>query len=143
MSGVDILKKLVPLAPWNRVRLAQVGGVFAPTSRLRAKEVPAPPPVLSSSSATPVNAQATPKLASKPAAARSTCRLDQAVLLKRVFAVDVTLCARGEGSMRVIACIEEPSVVTRILRHLGLSAVPLPTARAQAPPVDLELFSDP
>ena len=104
--------------------------------------VPAPPLLLSSSSATPVTAHATPKLASKPTAARSTWRLDQGALLKRVFAVDVMVCARCEGPMRIIACIEQPSVVSRILQHLGLSAVPLPTARAQAPPVALELFSD-
>jgi len=30
-----------------------------------------------------------------------------------------------------------------ILRHLGLPAEPLPIARAQAPPVTLELFGDP
>ena len=53
------------------------------------------------------------------------------------------VCARGEGPMQVIACIEEPAVVARILQHLDLSAVPLPTARAQAPPINLELFYDP
>ena len=45
--------------------------------------------------------------------------------------------------MHVIACLEEPKVVARILRHLGLPTEPLPTARAQAPPITLELFSDP
>jgi hypothetical protein len=67
----------------------------------------------------------------------------RAALLKRVFAVDVMVCPRCVGPIRVIACLEEPAVVTRILRHLGLSAAPLPTARAQAPPVTLELFSNP
>ena len=42
------------------------------------------------------------------------------------------VCARCEGPTRIIACIEEPSVVSCILQHLGLSAVPLPTARARA-----------
>ena len=44
------------------------------------------------------------------------------------------------GPMRLIACIEEPNVARKILEHLGLRAEPLPTLRAQAPPVTLELF---
>jgi hypothetical protein len=144
MTGVELLKKLIPLVPPTYANLTRFHGVFAPTSRLRAKVVPPPPLVLSSSSATPVTAQATPKLASRPTAkARSSYRLDWAALLKRVFAVDVMVCARCEGPMQVIACIEEPAVVARILQHLDLSAVPLPTARAQAPPINLELFYDP
>ena len=42
--------------------------------------------------------------------------------------------------MRLIACIEEPDVAKGILEHLGLRAEPLPTLRAQGPPVALELF---
>jgi len=42
--------------------------------------------------------------------------------------------------MRLIACIEEHDVAKKILEHLGLRAEPLPTLRAQAPPVTLELF---
>ena len=42
--------------------------------------------------------------------------------------------------MRMIACIEEPDVARKILEHLGLRAEPLPTLRAQAPPVTIELF---
>ena len=42
--------------------------------------------------------------------------------------------------VQLIACIEEPDVAKKILEHLGLRAEPLPTLRAQAPPVTLELF---
>ncbi len=45
-------------------------------------------------------------------------------------------------AMRLIACIEEPDVAKTILEHLGLRAEPLPTLRAQAPPVALELFHE-
>ena len=44
--------------------------------------------------------------------------------------------------MRLIACIEEPDVARKFLEHLGLRAEPLPTLRAQAPPVALELFPE-
>jgi hypothetical protein len=70
----------------------------------------------------------------------STYRLDWASLLKRVFSVDVLKCSRCQGKMRLIACIEEPNVAKKILEHLGLRAEDLPTLRAQAPPVTLELF---
>ena len=44
--------------------------------------------------------------------------------------------------MRLIACIEEPDVARKILEHIGLGAEPLPTRRAQAPPVALERFPE-
>ena len=61
-------------------------------------------------------------------------------MLKRVFAVDVLEFSRRRDPMRVIACIEEHDVAKKILVHLGLPSEPLPTARAQASPVTLELF---
>ena len=72
----------------------------------------------------------------------SPYRLDWASLLKRVFGVDVLQCSRCQGKMRLIACIEEPDVAKKILVHLGLPSESLPTARAQAPPVTLELFPE-
>ena len=58
--------------------------------------------------------------------------------MRKVHAV-YTRCL---GPMRLIACIEEPDVEKKILEHLGLRAEPLPTLRAQAPPVALELFPE-
>ena len=81
---------------------------------------------------------ASPKSTSVP----STYRLDWALLLKRVFGVDVLKCSRCCGTMRLIACIEEPDVAKKILEYLGLRAEPLPTLGAQAPPVALELFPE-
>jgi hypothetical protein len=43
-------------------------------------------------------------------------------LLKRVFAVDVMVCSRCDGPMKVLAFLEEPTVVKGILTHLGLPA---------------------
>ena len=61
-------------------------------------------------------------------------RLDWAALLERVFAIDVLRCTACGGPRQVIAFLSEPSVVTRILRHLNLPAVPPPLAPARAPP---------
>ena len=63
-------------------------------------------------------------------------------MLKRVFGFDVLKFSRCCGTVRLIACIEEPEVAKKILEHLGLRAEPLPTLRSQAPPETLELFPE-
>ena len=40
--------------------------------------------------------------------------------LKSVFAIDVEECAQCGGRVRIIAAIEDPEVIEKILRHLGL-----------------------
>jgi hypothetical protein len=148
MTGVELLEKLVPLIPPTYANHTRFHGVFAPTSRLRTQVVPRP-----TTSTTPIeptnppSAPLSPPLPSPAASPKSTSvpstyRLDWAALLLRVFGVDVLLCSRCQGQMRVIACIEEHDVAKKILVHLGLPSDPLPTARAQAPPVALELFPE-
>src|SRR5690554_5337678 len=39
--------------------------------------------------------------------------------LKRVFRIDITECEHCQGPVRVIACIEDPIVIKRILDHLA------------------------
>ncbi len=38
--------------------------------------------------------------------------------LKRVFNIDITICSRCGAAVRIIACIEDPSVIKKILAHL-------------------------
>ena len=38
--------------------------------------------------------------------------------LKRVFNIDIKLCARCGGSIKVIACIEDQEIIDTILAHL-------------------------
>ena len=38
--------------------------------------------------------------------------------LKRVFNIDIEVCSRCGGSVRVIACIEDQDVIDQILAHL-------------------------
>jgi hypothetical protein len=51
-------------------------------------------------------------------------------LLKRVFDLDVGRCVCG-GKLKIIAAIEEPAVIERILTHLGLCAQPPPRTLAR------------
>jgi hypothetical protein len=120
-----------------------IHGLFVPTSRLRATVVPraeSPSPCSASSSSTPPppTPPASPPASSWVPPVRPRHRLDWAALWRRLFPVDVMVCSRCDGPMRVIAFLEGPSVVRRILAHLGLPAESLPVAKAQAPPVAVE-----
>jgi Putative transposase len=52
-------------------------------------------------------------------------------LIKQVYEVDPLACPQCTGSMRIIACIEQPAVIETILAHLGLWPAP-----AHSPPVE-------
>lgn len=54
-------------------------------------------------------------------------------LLRRTFA-DALICQDCGGNMRLIATIEDPDVISKILGHLGLPTEPLTIAPARDPP---------
>ena len=43
-------------------------------------------------------------------------------LLKRVFDIDLEHCPQCAGDLKIIAAIEEPAVIVKILTHLVLPA---------------------
>ena len=49
-------------------------------------------------------------------------RMGWACLLKRVFDIDLEHCPQCGGAFRIIAAIEAPAVIVKILTHLGLPA---------------------
>ena len=56
--------------------------------------------------------------------------------LKRVFNVDIETCRQCGGTVKMIACIEDPVIIEKILTHLNEKAAPaetglLPESRAQ------------
>jgi hypothetical protein len=107
--------------PRPRLHLIRFHGVLAPNARLRAVIVPGPPQVTS-----------------EPAgehAHGAPARMGWARLLKRVFDIDLEHCPRCGGEFRIIAAIEEPAVIVKILTHLGLPAraPPRSPARPLAP----------
>jgi len=56
-------------------------------------------------------------------------------LLKRVFNIDVSICPRCTKKMRIIAAIEDPNVIKKILDHLGLPSAPPRLHPARGPPI--------
>ena len=53
--------------------------------------------------------------------------------LKRVFAIDIETCRQCGGKLRVIASIEQPAVIERILEHLRHTAEPVDPAHSSHP----------
>ena len=68
---------------------------------------------------------------SRPEAALPVARhapMSWAQRLKRVFNIDVEICGVCGGTMKVIACVEDPLVIKKILTHLRGKALCLETA---------------
>ncbi|MGH8646604.1 MAG: hypothetical protein ACREX4_19960, partial [Gammaproteobacteria bacterium] len=96
-------------------------GVLAPNTRLRPAIVPSPP----------VNATNTAKVHRNSAHYCAPARISWARLLKRVFAIDMEHCPHCGGTLKIIAAIEAPAVIAKILAHLGLSARAPPRSTAR------------
>ena len=57
--------------------------------------------------------------------------------MRRTFGFDVLTCPRCGGRLRLIALIEQASVIQRIVRHLGVPAETPEPGPARAPPLPL------
>jgi hypothetical protein len=54
--------------------------------------------------------------------------------MRRAFEADVLACPRCGGRMLVLATIDDPAVIHRILTHLGLSMEPGEPVPSRGPP---------
>ncbi len=108
MSPLEFMQRLAALVPRPRLHLIRFHGVLAPHAKLRAAIVPAPAENASGQSADHAHAQ------------RSPARMSWARLLKRVFDIDLEHCPNCGGALKIIAAIEDPPVIARILAHLSL-----------------------
>ncbi|MGH8565721.1 MAG: hypothetical protein ACREXW_17175 [Gammaproteobacteria bacterium] len=82
----------------------------------------------------PVNTNAPSADHAEAPPAVAPVRLSWARLLKRVFEIDIEQCPQCGGTLKLIAAIEDPPVIAKILTHLGLSARAPP--RSPARPFD-------
>ena len=108
LEPLDLMARLAALVPPPRMHLTRYHGVFAPHSKLRAAVTPAHRGAGKKPQAEEGTEPATPRHVAMNWARR----------LKRVFGIDIEACARCGGKLRVIASIEEPEVIAKILAHL-------------------------
>ncbi len=126
---LDFIARLAALVPKPRVNLTRYNGVFAPNSRYRARVTPAKRGKGTKRPSTGDSDEQT------PAARRAS--MNWAQRLKRVFGIDVETCRACGGALEIIACIEDPVVIEKILSHLdqkAASAQPCRSPPSRAPP---------
>jgi hypothetical protein len=115
LEPLDLMARLAALVPTPRMHLTRYHGVFAPHSQYRAAVTPAQrgrgaatPPVSGADQA-------------KPSPPRHVA-MSWARRLKRVFGVEIERCTRCGGQLKIIASIEEPQLIAKILSHLERAA---------------------
>jgi len=120
MQPQEFMQRLAALVRRPRLHLIRLHGVLAPHAKLRAAIVPQPTQKTSDSTHEHAHGNA--------------ARMHWAQRLKRVFDIDTERCACG-GQLKIIAAIEEPAVIVRILMHLGLLPVHHRAPRRGFPPL--------
>ena len=138
-TPTELLERLVPLVPRPRINLVLYHGVLAPNAPWRRAVVAQP---VGESTAVPGDAsppvttgRAVNGHVTKGQRMRPRYR-SWAELMRRAFETDVLACPRCGGRMVVLATIDDPAVIHRILTHLGLSTEPGEPAPGRAPPPD-------
>ncbi len=126
---LDFIAKLVALVPRPRVNLTRYHGVFAPNSKYRALVTPA------KHKGKKIQAH-DEKQDQTPAERRAS--MTWAKRLKRVFNIDIETCSECGGAVKIIASIEDPEVIRKILAHLdekmpSVGTRLLPQCRAPPP----------
>lgn len=102
LGPLEFIGRLVSLVPRPRVNLTRFHGVFSSNSKLRKRIIPEKSVQESSE------------------AKANRYGMSWAKRLKRVFSIEIDKCEKCGGRVKVIASIEEPEVIKKILKHLGL-----------------------
>ena len=114
---LDFISRLVALVPKPRVNLTRFHGVFAPNSQYRALVTPAKR-----------GKGKTFKAQNDQTPAEKRASMTWAKRLKRVFDIDIETCSDCGGDVKIIASIEDPTVIQQILTHLDDNATSAATA---------------
>jgi hypothetical protein len=104
VEPLDFIARLAALVPPPRVHLTRYHGVFAANAALRA-------------AITPAGRGANARRGTPERVTPKHVALNWARRLKRVFGIELEQCARCGGRLQVIASIEEPQLIERILAH--------------------------
>jgi hypothetical protein len=123
LEPLDCIAHLAALVPPPRMHLTRFHGAFAPHSKLRAAATPARRGMGA--------AKQPPTDPAQPPTPRPVA-MSWAQRLKRVFGIEIESRARCGGQLRILASIEEPEVITKILSHLQRTA---PKQHSSEPPL--------
>jgi hypothetical protein len=114
---LDFISRLVSLVPKPRVNLTRFHGVFASNSKYRALVTPAKR-----------GRGKIVKALNDQTPAEKRASMTWAKRLKRVFDIDIEICSECGGDVKIIANIEDPAVIQKILTHLEDNATSAATA---------------
>ena len=145
LNPFAFLERICTLVPRPRQHQLTYAGVLAPASPRRPGIIPAPTPrrrrpTIPPKCAKGTGQQARERKSPPPKKPRSRARtapyIPWAELLRRSFGIDVFTCPHCQGRRRILAFLEDPVVIHKILDHLGLPKEP------RAPPIPrlAELF---
>lgn len=136
-TPAELLARLVPLIPRPRINLLVYHGVLAPNAPWRRAVVAREACETDQAEKAPGTAgSGGPNPDPTPEPPLRTRYRSWAELMRRAFAADVLTCPRCGGRMLVLATIDDPSVIRRILTHLGLSTELGEAASGRAPPAE-------
>ena len=107
---LDFMAKLAALIPKPKVNLTRFHGVFAPNSKYRK--------VITNEGKAKKSKLNKIKLKSNQTEKDKRKTMSWSQRLKRVFNIDIETCEKCQGHVKIIACIENPVVIEKILTHL-------------------------
>ena len=121
LDPLDFLSRLASLVPRPRVHLIRFHGVFAPHCKYRSLIIPQSVLIDKTS----------PKEQKK---AKKPYTIGWAKMLKRVFDIDIQICSKCGGQIKVISAIHNQQVIKRILNSLGESSTVPELSPSRGPP---------
>ena len=133
---LELVEKLAALVPPPKVNLIRYHGILASSAAWRTLIVPG-----AKGEARPPHPGCRAKKEALTSDAadeneKRRCRprnYSWAELLRRVFAIDILACPRCVGRMRILAAINPPDAIRKILNCLGLPSRPPPIAHILIP----------
>jgi hypothetical protein len=128
LDPLSLLARLCAAVPPPKLHTIRYAGVLGAASKIRPHIVPKP-----AEEAAPAAAVVEPERKPKPQ--RHGCSYRSwAELMKRTFSVDVLMCPRCGGRLRLVALMTEPKSIARYLRALGEPIEAPSRAPARGPP---------
>jgi len=120
-TQMEFMEKLAALVPPPRAHQVRFHGFLAPYAKVRSK-LATSRKALKEKEAKDENTVETLNKAGKMSWAR---------LLKRVFKIDVSVCAKCGGKTKILSAVQDEKSIEKILTHLGLDPKPPPIKPAK------------